>query len=138
MRNFRILKAYPELYSLARSSGAKPLLQHATFQRIAMGRAHSVLSYDCRPQVLEFVVTTGKVSGAQGSNSDGPNENCCKVAQARVINSSVGSVKPISIAVTVYGKSRDLLSESDPLFFEVGLNAPINVSHSFLLGVKRL
>lgn len=96
-----------------------------------MGRTHSVLSYDCRPQVLEFLLKTKVVSEAEESNFDEPDD----AAKAHVFNSGFNSVKPISIAVTVYGKSRDLLSESDPLFFEVGLNAPINVSHSFFLAL---
>lgn len=33
----------------------------------------------------------------------------------------------VALAVTVYGKTRDFLSEADPLFFEIGIEPPLQV-----------
>ncbi|PHJ25603.1 amine-terminal region of a tm vesicle-mediated sorter, partial [Cystoisospora suis] len=42
----------------------------------------------------------------------------------------------VALAVTVYGKTRDFLSESDPLFFEIGIEPPLQVGNRLLDPVK--
>lgn len=124
---FAKLQGYHDVYSLALSLGAKPLLDHTTLQQIALENSHSIASFDCRPQVLEFFHRSTQTNRAS------PDVACdlgstTLSKHAHINNDETSSVASTAIAVTVYGQSRDLVSESDPLFFEVGLDAPISVS----------
>lgn len=97
-----------------------------------MGRSHSVLSYDCRPQVLEFRLRATEDNNVGNSSPDDSGRiDVTPITQARRTDNG-RSVTSTALAITVYGKSRDLVSESDPLFFEVGINAPISVSQPVL------
>ncbi|XP_026192590.1 uncharacterized protein LOC34619412 [Cyclospora cayetanensis] len=123
-------QAYQTIYALAQSLGSKPLLQKATLQQVALGRSHSVLSYECQPQIVEFLLGEGG-AGADGKAATRrlPKAINHLDQDASSISSSGGSSFYAAFAVTVYGQSRDLLSEADPLFFEVCLSAPINVGN---------
>ncbi|OEH76375.1 hypothetical protein cyc_02576 [Cyclospora cayetanensis] len=117
----KLFQAYQTIYALAQSLGSKPLLQKATLQQVALGRSHSVLSYECQPQIVEFLLGEGG-AGADGKAATRrlPKAINHLDQDASSISSSGGSSFYAAFAVTVYGQSRDLLSEADPLFFEVG------------------
>ncbi|CDJ49750.1 AGAP005082-PA, related, related [Eimeria brunetti] len=123
-------KGYYDLYSLVRSLGAKPLLEHATLQQIALETSHSIIAFDCRPQVLEFFYRSTPTTNA---NTDARGDPIISTlghpTQLEVHCNEGSSVVSTAVAVTVYGQSRDLVSESDPLFFEVGLNAPVSLGN---------
>ncbi|PFH34306.1 hypothetical protein BESB_074580 [Besnoitia besnoiti] len=44
--------------------------------------------------------------------------------------------RTIALAVTVYGKTRDFLSEEDPLFFEIGIEPPLRIGNRLLDSVN--
>ncbi|CDJ35909.1 Vacuolar protein sorting-associated protein vps13, related [Eimeria mitis] len=123
-------KGYYDLYSLVRSIGAKPLLEHSTLQQIALETSHSIISFDCRPQVLEFFYRQSPSNKVNTDAAGDPISSTLDQSTHINIDNNEGSrVVSNAIAVTVYGQSRDLVSESDPLFFEVGLNAPISLGN---------
>lgn len=128
-------QSYHQFYTLAVSLGAQPLLHQATLQQIALSASHSVTSYDCRPQVLEFLHTAMPAGKADADSSSETNRGKWDNSnQADTNGEDVNYPVSTAIAVTVYGQSRDLMSETDPLFFEVALNMPISVSLSPLHG----
>ncbi|KAL8448486.1 hypothetical protein Emed_003747 [Eimeria media] len=125
-------EAYHDIYLQALSLGAKPLVEPSTIQQVAAGGSHSILSYDLIPQVLEFClppssdVSLRRMSLLSGNPKD---------VEAGTENSHIGKAghpaTSSALAITVYGKSRDLVSEAEPLFFEVAVNSPISVSLAF-------
>ncbi|CDI77654.1 AGAP005082-PA, related, related [Eimeria praecox] len=63
------------------------------------------------------------------ATGDPISSNLDQSTQANINNEETSHMVSTAMAVTVYGQSRDLVSESDPLFFEVGLNAPISLGN---------
>ncbi|KAL8275354.1 hypothetical protein Esti_000676 [Eimeria stiedai] len=133
------VSAYYDIYLLALSLGAKPLVEPSTIQQIATGGSHSVLDYDLIPQVLEFDFTSSNdvVPGWESSLGCVQGE-----IQAGRDDSNIGKGRhPViysALAITVYGKSRDLVSEAEPLFFEVAVNAPISLGNRLFESLRVL
>ncbi|KAL8453320.1 hypothetical protein Emag_001930 [Eimeria magna] len=120
-------EAYHDFYLLALSRGAKPLVEPSTIQQLAMGGSHSILSYELIPQVLEFDDTlSSDVSPGEMSLLNGFPEDIEASTDNSHISKGCHPMLCSALAITVYGKSRDLVSEAEPLFFEVAVNSPIS------------
>lgn len=127
-------QSYEELYDLAVKLGAQPLLKASALQRIAEAGSNSVGAYAFKPHVLEF-----SAEGGGGGESDavalaekgsfelvGEKLRGGLQQQQRSFAETCES-GCLAFAVSVCATSRELLSEADPLFFQVALSPPLSV-----------
>ncbi|KAL8430017.1 hypothetical protein Efla_001372 [Eimeria flavescens] len=126
----KIADEYTALYQLARSHGAKPLVQQSSFQQMALGESNNILSYDFAPQVLEFrSLLLNDPNSARSDPLQIPTGTSEFGMYSGIEDRGHQAVVCTALAITMYGKSRELLSEADPLFFEIAINAPVSVGN---------